>query len=108
MSTIDLGIGLVEIALHGVSREIAETALSGLEGELARRIDARGPRLDALASTDLADAALGPLTVAANIDSAGLRALIAEALIDHVLDRQADDAEAPDADAELDAEAETP
>jgi len=99
VSAIDFDIALVEIALHGVSQEIAETALSGLEGELARRIDAHALRAGTLPRTDLAEVALGPLNVAANIDAAGLRALIAEALVGHVLDAppgrpQADEAEA--------------
>jgi hypothetical protein len=86
VSLLELDIGRVAISLHGVSREIAEDALSGLEGELARRIGAIGPRPDRYAPGDLGEIALGPLTASANIDAAALRALIAEALVGHVLD----------------------
>ncbi len=86
MSVVEFEIDRVGIDLHGVSQEIAEEALSGLEGELARRIGALGPRPDGLATGDLAEVALGPLTVPSNIDPADLRALIAEALVGHVLD----------------------
>ena len=105
MSAIGFDIALVEIALHGVSQEIAETALSGLEGELARRLDALALRAGTLPRNDLAELALGPLSVAANIDAAGLRALIAEALLDHVLDGPpsgppADEAQTDEAEAD--------
>lgn len=84
MSLLEFDIDRVGISLHGVSQEVAAEAMSGLEGELARRIDALGAR--SRAPGDLAEVALGPLTVASNIDPAALRALIADALVGHVLD----------------------
>ena len=86
MSLHELDVDLVGISLVGVSQEIAEEALSGLEGELARRIDALGPRLAWFAPGDLGEIALGPLQAEANIDAGALRALIADALVGHVLD----------------------
>jgi hypothetical protein len=86
MSLREFDVELVSIALHNVSQEIAEEALSGLEGELARRIDALGGRLAWFAPSDLGEIALGPLAAAANIDAGALRGLIADALVGHVLD----------------------
>jgi hypothetical protein len=86
MSALELEIGRIGIRLQGVSQEIAEEALSKLEGELARRIDALGPQVSGLATADLAEVALGPLIVPVGIDPAGLRSLIADALVGHVLD----------------------
>jgi hypothetical protein len=86
MSLREFDVELVGISLHGVSQEIAEEALSGLEGELARRIDALGPRFAWFAPSDLGEIALGPLTAPANVDAGALRGLIADALVGHVLD----------------------
>ena len=89
MSVAALRIDRVAIDLFGVSQEIAEAALSGLEGELARRIDAVGLRAAQLPRVDLAEVVLGPLTAPANIDPAALRALIADALAGHMFDGDA-------------------
>ncbi len=99
MSAIELTIDRVGISLDGVSQEIAAAAMSGLEGELARRLDPLALRAAVFTRTDLAEIALGPLTAPANIDAEGLRALIADALIGRVLDiapaePQADEAQA--------------
>jgi len=104
MSRMEFDIDLVGISLQGISQEIAEEALSGLEGELARRIGALGPRLARSAPGDLGEIALGPLTTRANIDAGALRGLIADALIGHVLDAYA----APQTDADAGANTETP
>jgi hypothetical protein len=89
MSLRELDVDLVGISLTGVSQEIAEEALSGLDGELARRIDALGARLAWFASSDLGEIALGPLAASASIDAGALRSLIADALVGHVLDAHA-------------------
>lgn len=97
MSVREYSIERIGLSLHGVSQEIAQEALSGLEGELMRRIDTLAPRPAMLARTDLAEIALGPFNAPANIDAAGLRALIAQAIVGHVLD--AHPAAEPQADA---------
>jgi hypothetical protein len=90
MSAAQLTIDRVGISLFGVSQEIAEAAVSGLEGELARRIGALVLRAAPQAPLDLAEVALGPFTAPANLDAGALRALIADALVGHVLDAYAD------------------
>lgn len=86
MRSLELGIERVGISLHGVSQEVAQDAVSGLEGELVRRIATFASRAAVLDHADLAEVALGPLTVPANIDAGALRALIADALIGQLLD----------------------
>jgi hypothetical protein len=89
MSTAKLTIDRVGISLFGVSQEIAEAAVSGLEGELARRIGALPLRAAAHAPVDLAEVALGPITAPARVDAGALRSLIADALVAQVLDAYA-------------------
>jgi hypothetical protein len=109
MSTLlRFAVGQVDIALHGVSREIAEDAVSGLEGELARRLDVLAPRAGMAPRTDLADVALGPMTAPANIDAGALRAMIAEALAAHLLDGASEVRQDGDASPETDESTETP
>ena len=59
-------------------REEVEVQIAG--------IDALGARLAWFAPSDLGEIALGPLAASGSIDAGGLRALIAEALVGHVLD----------------------
>ena len=85
MSASELSIDRVGISLFGVSQELAEAAVLGLEGELARRIEALTLRGAPHAPVDLAQVALDPLTAPANLDAATLRALIADTLVGQML-----------------------
>lgn len=75
--TTNIDIGRLSIALHGVSAEVAEAAVAGLDVELRRRLGALTGR--ALVTGDLGIIDIGPL--AGTPDPAALRALIAERLV---------------------------
>ena len=77
----DIRIERLVLTLNGVSAEIAQSAIDGLESELTRRLSVRG--LDAAALRDLAPAIRLP-SIDANgaLDAETLRALIADGLTD--------------------------
>lgn len=76
----DITIGRLALTLHGVSTEIAVSALQGLEGELARRLSVRG--IDATALRDLSPTIRLPaITATAPLSAEDLRAHIADGLV---------------------------
>ena len=83
-------IDRLEIALSGVSAQLAEQAVAGLEGELRRRLG--GVRFPSAAAA-VPELAIGPLDLPPRADAASLRALIAERLLGALLRRQPADPE---------------
>jgi len=81
-------IDRLEIALDGVSAQVAEHAVAGLEGELRRRL-ASLPL--GAAATAVPQLAVGPLDLPPNADAAALRALIAERLLGALVRGQPED-----------------
>ncbi|HKQ31537.1 MAG TPA: hypothetical protein VJS66_09645 [Burkholderiales bacterium] len=77
ISSID--IERLSIALHGVSRGVAEAAIEGLDQELKRRLGNLVGR--SFVSGDLGVLRIGPVAGPASLDPAALRALIAERLV---------------------------
>lgn len=75
--TID--IDRLSIALHGVSANVAEAALSGLGAELKRRLGNVSER--ALITGDFGMLRMDGISGTAVLDPAALRGLIAERLI---------------------------
>jgi hypothetical protein len=79
-----LRINHLRLSLEEVPAAIVEEAVSGLEGELARRADVLRTALkdSSMPSTlNLGELSMGPLQQAANLDAAGLRVFLAEQLI---------------------------
>jgi hypothetical protein len=76
----DIRIDRLVLTLNGVSAEIAQSAIDGLEGELSRRLSVRG--LDTAALRDVAPSIRLPAieTIGA-INAETLRALIADGLM---------------------------
>lgn len=83
MSTVNIEIGRINVALHGVSTLIVEEALSGLEQELSRRVGVC--RLGDLKQLDLAELSLPTLNSEMVLDPAALRGIIAERLVQALL-----------------------
>jgi hypothetical protein len=82
MSSVMVEIGRLNIALHGVSAEIAEAAVGGLEAALRRRVDAlRIARSHAVPAMRVDALDLPPGT-----DAAALRDLLAERLVQAIGD----------------------
>jgi hypothetical protein len=77
--SLTLDIDRLSLALHGVSAQIAEAAIAGLEPELRRRLGNLTER--ALVSGDLGVVRIGPIASSATLDVAALRGLIAERLV---------------------------
>ncbi|BCT67374.1 hypothetical protein [Nitrosospira sp. NRS527] len=76
----DLRIDRIVLTLNGVSAEIAQSAIDGLEGELARRLSVRG--LDAAVLRDVMPAIRLPTIEAGSaVDAETLRTLIADGLM---------------------------
>jgi hypothetical protein len=99
-ATVD--IDRLSLALHGVSADVAEAAVSGLAPELRRRLGNLNER--ALVTGDLGVVHVGPILGEATLDVTALRDLIAErlviALTTPARDADADAAAAPRDDAE--------
>jgi hypothetical protein len=76
MSGLQLQINRLEISLHGISAQLVEQAVGGLEETLRRRL--QGMTLGARHGLDMAQLTLAPLQVGSDIDVAGLRALLVE------------------------------
>jgi len=72
-----LDIDRLDITLHGVSADLADAAVSGLEDTLRRRLG--GLRLDRAGSVP--ELRIDPLDLPSDADAAALRELIAEHLI---------------------------
>lgn len=77
--SVRIGIDRLSIALHGVSQDVAEAAVSGLDVELRRRLGGMTRR--ALTSGDLGVISIGPIAAPGTLDPGALRALIAERLV---------------------------
>jgi len=76
----DVRIERIVLTLNGVSAEIAQSAIGGLESELTRRLSVRG--LDAAALRDVAPVIRLPaINANGRVDAETLRALIADGLI---------------------------
>lgn len=86
-----LEIDRIRIALHGVSAELVEAAVSGLEAELGRRLGGlgSGSRLQPL---DIGELAIGPLHSDTVLDAGALRGVIAERLVEAIRRRLAGEA----------------
>jgi len=77
--TFHIDIERLSIALHGVSAQVAEAALTGLDAELRRRLGNITPR--ALITGDLGVVRIGAISGPATLDPAMLRSLIADRLV---------------------------
>lgn len=77
MTCID--INRVNIALHGVSAQVVETAVGGLEAAVKRRLG----QLPGWSGTslDIGDLSLGPVHKETVLDAAVLRDIIADRLV---------------------------
>lgn len=85
MSGALIEIGRLEIAIHGVSAEIAEEAVAGLDSALRRRLgSSRAGRSFAVPALRLDAIDLPPAT-----DAAALRELMADRLVEAIGDEPA-------------------
>lgn len=76
-----LNIERIALRLHGVSTDIAQTALDGLDAEIVRRLQVRG--IDANALSGMTAALRLPAIHATQaLDAESLRATLADGLID--------------------------
>ena len=82
MSGGAVDIGRLNITLHGVSADIAEAAVAGLEAALTRRLVAL--RLNR--TLDVPALRIDPLDFPPQADAAVLRELIAERLVEAIND----------------------
>ncbi len=80
-----LNIGRVQIALHGVSAQIAQEAVTGLEGALRSRLGML--QVHGMAGVDMGELSLNPVHSTVVMDANALRALIAERLADAIQTR---------------------
>ncbi len=79
MSGISIDLNRLQISLHGVSAEVAESAMTGLDAELRRRLGRLSP--GDLQLEDRAELALDDIRVQGRIDASALRVLIAARLV---------------------------
>jgi len=79
---IDIKIGRLNIALHGVSAQVVEAAVVGLEEEMRRRMGALA--LGDVAAFDVGELSIGPVRRTGVLDAASLRGIIAERMIEAV------------------------
>lgn len=83
MSAVNIDIQRLQLSLHGISAQVVEQAMSGLEDELQRRLGARSwTGLHSLAINTLNLPAVKSDVV---LDAAGLRGLIADRLTEALL-----------------------
>ncbi len=75
---INIDINRVTIALHGVSAQVVESAVTGLEEELHRRLGSLPPGISA--DIDIGELSLGPVRSETVLDGNALRGIIAEQL----------------------------
>ena len=78
MSSAELTIDRITVALHGVSADIVAAAAEGLAAELRRQLAGSQRPRRLMPAPEFID--LTPLTVAADIDAAALRGLLAQRL----------------------------
>ena len=77
MTRID--VNRIQVALHGISAQMAEAAASTLNIEIKRRLT--GLSRGDIARLDVGELSLGPVHAEGVLDAAGLRSLIAERLV---------------------------
>jgi len=76
-----LTIDRIALRLHGVSTDVAQTALAGLDAEIIRRLRARGIDANALSGI-AASVRLPSIHATQPLDAESLRAKLADGLID--------------------------
>lgn len=84
---IHLQIDKLQLKLHGVSAELAESAVSGLEEELRRRLGTQNACQSLIAGAaqiNTSELAIGPMHSQAALDAGNLRSLIADRLLDTI------------------------
>lgn len=82
-----IDIARLNLSLHGISAEVVEAAMQGLDAELGRRLGVRrlGQGLSSkTARVDLPELALSPIHLNTALNVAGLRGLIADRLLDAI------------------------
>jgi hypothetical protein len=82
MSSAMVDIGRLNVALHGVSAEIAEAAVAGLESALRRRLGS----LHVNRALDVPALRVDALDLPPEADAAALRELLAERLVQAIGD----------------------
>ena len=83
MSGIIIDIERVAISLHGVSSQVVEEAVTGLEAEVTRRLGSFAMRR--MSPLHLGDMALSPLSTETVLDASALRAIIADRMTEAIL-----------------------
>jgi hypothetical protein len=78
---INIELDRLKINLQGISAQIIEDAVEGLDTELHRRLGRRKFGLG-LSNLDVGELSLTPLHLNSTLDVAGLRGLIADRLLD--------------------------
>lgn len=86
MRDADIQLDRLNIAIHGVSADVVEEAVRGLEESLRRRL--QGLALPAAWGTDLAELAIDPVYATGVLDAGALRGIIAERLVRAILSAQ--------------------
>ena len=83
--SVRIDINRLHIAVHGVSAQLVEEALQGLDTELDQRLNAYGigPGIKT-AGVDISELAIDPVHVETVLDVAGLRGLIADRVFDAI------------------------
>ena len=77
---MQIRIDRIHLALHGVSAQIVEAAINGLEGEIGRRLTAAGSAIRRH-PVDIGELSIGPVHGGATLEAGALRSLIAEQLV---------------------------
>ena len=83
---MDVEIDRIRVALHGVSAELVEAAVAGLEAEIGRRLGSLGS-VSRLEARDLGELSVGPLHSDSVLDAGALRGVIAERLAEAIRSR---------------------
>lgn len=84
-TTVNIDINRLRIAVHGVSAQLIEEALQGLDSELGRRLGVYGIGAGGnWAPASISELALSPVHLDTTMDVAGLRGLIADRLLDAI------------------------
>lgn len=78
----ELNIGRIQVSLHGISAQVAEQAVTGLNDELRHRLGML--QVHGMAGIDMGELSLSPVHSAAILDASALRGLIAERLADAI------------------------
>lgn len=86
MREADIQLERLNIAVYGVSAEVVEEAMQGLEESLRRRL--QGLALPAAWGSDLSELAVDPVYTTTVLDAAALRGIIADRLVQAILSAQ--------------------